>query len=334
MNYIGQKKFFGFQWHITNFCNLRCHHCYQEDFTKTADLDFKAIQKIINKITTALPETEILVNITGGEPFLHDAFYKILDHLEDKSNISAINLITNGLLLNQNITRIEEYKKIKELKISLEGNDCQTNDSIRGRGVFNRVVKNIMAIRNQTQKEIVLMFTLGSYNYKNLFLMLQFAKNIEADGIIVERFVPWGKGRMLKNQYLKKDEWEWVIRAIIQYMELDYSPLELLPYKAFHIELKKEIGLKGAPCNLGEESMALLPNGDVYPCRRFPTKIGNILVDEFYEIILRLKILKESLEKNLKGKCGNCQIKGCIGCRAIAYALTGDFYAEDPQCFR
>ena len=36
---------------------------------------------------------------------------------------------------------------------------------------------------------------------------------------------------------------------------------------------------------------------------------------------------------NLKGKCGCCEFRNvCMGCRARAYAATGDFMDEEPFC--
>jgi radical SAM protein with 4Fe4S-binding SPASM domain len=36
---------------------------------------------------------------------------------------------------------------------------------------------------------------------------------------------------------------------------------------------------------------------------------------------------------NLKGKCGYCEFRNiCMGCRARAFAATGDFLDEEPFC--
>ena len=36
---------------------------------------------------------------------------------------------------------------------------------------------------------------------------------------------------------------------------------------------------------------------------------------------------------NIKGKCGVCEFREvCGGSRARAYALTGDMFAEEPNC--
>jgi radical SAM protein with 4Fe4S-binding SPASM domain len=327
-------RHFGFQWHITDFCNQRCFHCYQDQFTHKNELQFRDIEKVIHKISDTLKDGDIVINITGGEPFLFSDIYRVLALLEDIENVKRLNIITNGLIFDSELSeRLKGLKKMKEIKISLEGGDAETNDRIRGRGVFDRVVMNIESAKKLTDKEIILMFTLGSYNFDNLEQMLSFSSDIGVDGVIIERFVPWGKGLFLKDQYLKKDEWFRVVETILNFTKLDYTPGELVAYKAFHIVFKNSIELKGALCNLGDESMALMPNGDVYPCRRFPTKIGNVVRDDFQEILLRLRILKDNIVENLKGKCANCKIEECFGCRAIAYALSGDFYAEDEQCF-
>ncbi|MDP2968527.1 MAG: hypothetical protein Q8P64_04890, partial [Deltaproteobacteria bacterium] len=31
---LAMKDTFHIQWHITNLCNLRCQHCYQDDFSR------------------------------------------------------------------------------------------------------------------------------------------------------------------------------------------------------------------------------------------------------------------------------------------------------------
>ncbi|MEO0184207.1 MAG: radical SAM protein, partial [candidate division WOR-3 bacterium] len=244
---------FGFQWHITNFCNLRCFHCYQDEFTSRDDLKLSDIERIVNRISDTLRDWEIAINITGGEPLLYPDIFKVLGLLEDTANVKRINIITNGLVLNDDvINKLNHMRKIKELKISLEGGDIETNNRIRGRGIFERLMHNIRSVQKDTNKEIVLMYTLGSYNYENLNEMLNLALNLSVNGVIIERFVPWGKGLFLKDQYLKKQEWCRVIEMIVQFAKLDYAPGELIPYKAFHIVLGEPIELKGALCNLGD----------------------------------------------------------------------------------
>jgi radical SAM protein with 4Fe4S-binding SPASM domain len=328
-------KEFGFQWHITNFCNLRCRHCYQDDFSARADLDTGTVQGIVERICSALPGRNIYINLTGGEPFLRKDLFDILEALEAHSQIREYNIITNALPLDRRkAERLETFRKLRQLKISLECSDSELNDSIRGRGSFRKILKNLDLLKELSTKIKVLMYTLGGYNYRRTAEMLEFSRAAGADAAILERFVPLGQGQGLKDSYIKADEWRSVIQDLVRFAGLDSTPEDLLPYKAFYVDLKNRREVHGALCNLGDESMALMPNGDVYPCRRLPVKIGNVLKDDFRDILLRLQLLRESLDKDVKGKCGGCGIENCNGCRAIAYSLTGDMYAEDPQCFK
>jgi len=327
-------KEFGFQWHITNLCNLRCRHCYQSDFTDDDDLSTEINKHIIKVISEHLPDQAVSINITGGEPLLRPDIFDIFDHLDDIGNIKEYNIITNAIPLNEKkIKRLETCIKLRQIKISLECSDSELNDKIRGKGSFKKIMANFELLKTLSTKQKVLMFTLGSYNYKSTRAMLDFSENAGAEAVIMERFVPQGQGEGMKEHYLKKEEWHDVIDAVITFAGLDANPQDLIMYRAFYIDLKKNKDVHGALCNLGDESMALMPNADIYPCRRTPVKIGNILSDDFGDILIRLKLLRDSFAKNLKDKCGSCTVPGCIGCRALCYALTGDLYEEDRQCY-
>lgn len=41
---------FYFQWHITDKCNLRCAHCYQENYTDSQDMPLEELKAIAFKL--------------------------------------------------------------------------------------------------------------------------------------------------------------------------------------------------------------------------------------------------------------------------------------------
>ncbi|NHZ87011.1 MAG: hypothetical protein GWP19_14255, partial [Planctomycetia bacterium] len=45
---------FYFQWHINERCNLRCAHCYQEEYNKTPELTLSHLKKTADQIFLAL----------------------------------------------------------------------------------------------------------------------------------------------------------------------------------------------------------------------------------------------------------------------------------------
>jgi radical SAM protein with 4Fe4S-binding SPASM domain len=83
----------------------------------------------------------------------------------------------------------------------------------------------------------------------------------------------------------------------------------------------------------GKSFVFVSRKGDVYPCGYFPLPVGNIRDKNFIEIWENAAQLRALRERNLKGKCGRCSYSSiCGGCRARAYAETGDFLGEDPAC--
>jgi radical SAM protein with 4Fe4S-binding SPASM domain len=107
------------------------------------------------------------------------------------------------------------------------------------------------------------------------------------------------------------------------------------PDRAKIPDVPLEIDL-GGMCSIGIDSLTILPDGTVLPCRRLPIPIGNLTNDSIFKIWYTSDLLWKIRNKNnLKGKCNKCElIPRCSGCRAIAYAVTGDYLAEDPQCWK
>ena len=77
------------QWHLTNRCNKRCSHCYQEGY-QNKEFTTEELLSIGNQYLELLDTYNRLyninckghINITGGEPFLHmDRIYDLLDNL-------------------------------------------------------------------------------------------------------------------------------------------------------------------------------------------------------------------------------------------------------------
>lgn len=74
--------------------------------------------------------------------------------------------------------------------------------------------------------------------------------------------------------------------------------------------------------------------GEVYPSGFLPIRAGNVREKSLKEIYMNSKIFVELKNPDmLKGKCGICEYRRiCGGSRARAYAMTGDYLAEEPRC--
>jgi len=329
------KNEFNFQWHITNLCNLRCRHCYQEDFSSKSDLEWSEIKSIVDNIISSLKEKDLStrIDLTGGEPFLKKELFLLLDYLSKLENVRGINIITNTTLINREISkRLKNYKKLKYIKVSLEGLDKISCSQIRGDSVF-RDVRDSIELLKEDNFSIILMYTILKRNVEQISEILDFCYKYNLEGVILERFIPLGRGEEIKDEVLDRDDWKRVLELILSILPFKYDLDDLLPYRAFWIRLSKSLKLLGAKCNIGD-TLCIMPNGNVFPCRRFNLPIGNLLKDSLKSILENSSLLKEIRDKNLlKGKCRICDIEDCIGCRAISYSLTGDCFSEDPQCW-
>jgi radical SAM protein with 4Fe4S-binding SPASM domain len=325
------------QWHITNFCNLRCRHCYQEDFSREADLPLAGLVRVAGNFLDAVARwgRRACIHLTGGEPLLQPDLFPLLKHLDRHPAVAELGIITNGLLLDSSAAeKLSSFPKLRKLKISLDGPEAETNDPIRAPGAFQRARQGLSSLPRNGRFEKILMFTVMKRNASRLFSFLQFAKKEGADGVILERFIPWGRGRGLEEGVLSPAEWRQFVESLYNFFGLELEENEVSPYQAFRIEFRgAEAELMGAPCVLGTDGLCVMPDGTVFPCRRFPLSIGNLCTDSLKEIWKKSEVLKKVRRKeNLKGRCGTCRIEGCTGCRSLAYALTGDYLAEDPHC--
>jgi radical SAM protein with 4Fe4S-binding SPASM domain len=74
--------------------------------------------------------------------------------------------------------------------------------------------------------------------------------------------------------------------------------------------------------------------GEVYPCGYLPVMAGDLRTQTFAEIWENSPVFRALRDDDgLKGKCGRCEFRHvCMGCRARAYAATGDYMDEEPFC--
>ena len=87
-------------------------------------------------------------------------------------------------------------------------------------------------------------------------------------------------------------------------------------------------------CLAGTGVCFISHQGEVYPCGYLPVVAGDLRQQTFAEIWENSPVFQQLRDThNLKGKCGRCEFRNiCLGCRARAFAATGDFLDEEPFC--
>lgn len=340
---------FYLQWHITNRCNYRCTHCYQTDYSDSEISlnDFITIaNNIFNTITSWGKNVDI--SLTGGEPFVRKDLFDILLFLNSSYSVKNIDILCNGTLINSKIIQfLKNIDKLKYIQVSLDGSTPLTHDKIRGNNAFNKALEGIrLLVKNGFRTKI--MFTLQRSNMHEVPSLIDLALNENIDGLTIERLVPTGSSKNRNDLVLSSNE----IKSIFEYVSkrsdqeynlgshiniLKYRPLWILidPCRTYSYSETPTMKDLGAICSIGLDGLCILPDATVLACRRLPIPIGNLIIDSFEKIWFTSALLLKIRDKgNLKGKCRNClYIPRCSGCRAMAYAITGDFLEEDPQCW-
>lgn len=326
---------FYFQWHITEKCNLCCKHCYHEDYLSKDELDENELLHIIDHIENTVKKwgKTASLSITGGEPLLRlNELEKIIVNIESKGHIYYYDILTNGTLLDENIVSLfNKSLKLRRVQLSLEGPDSAKNDKVRGDGSFNRILRGIQLLKSK-EIPVSVMVTLTKSNRQDIPEMVVLAEQLGLDYLTFERFIPEGRGSEIKDQILSREELKSAFELIGQLAQKG-SRVKILTYRPLFSLCGDGYG---AMCSVGTNALTIMHDGTVYPCRRLPLPLGNILKDGLFKIWYDSKILWEIRNcRNLHGKCNGCElIPVCRGCRAMAYYISGDYLAEDPQCWK
>jgi len=271
-----------------------------------------------------------------------------MEYLEENEHIWRIGILSNGTLIHEEIVEmLKHFQKLYYVQISLDGASKGANDFIRGKGSYKKAIDSLRLL-HKNGINTRLMFTVHKKNLQEVPSLIDLAIRERIDSLTIERFVPEGKGAEIKDWLLTKEEVHTLFQYVSHRADSEYqkgTSLKILKYRtlwanidpgrAKAVDVPLEIDL-GAMCSIGIDSLTILPDGTVLPCRRLPIPIGNLKTDSIFKIWYTSDLLWKIRNKNnLKGKCNGCDlIPRCGGCRAMAYACTGDYLAEDPQCWR
>jgi len=87
-------------------------------------------------------------------------------------------------------------------------------------------------------------------------------------------------------------------------------------------------------CLAGTGVCFISHEGEVFPCGYLPAIAGDLRKEKFADIWTNAKVFNDLRDTdNLKGKCGCCEFRNvCMGCRARAFAATGDYLDPEPFC--
>lgn len=337
-------------WELTTGCNLRCLHCRASatELMSPADLSYGQCCKVIDQLAEYAP---LILVLSGGEPLWRRDVFDIARYAASRN--LRVALATNGTLVDEAMAWRIRDAGIVRVAVSLDGADAHTHDSFRGHaGAFEAAIaalRHLKALGVSTQINT----SVARHNVHQLPAILALAQSLGVHAFHIFLLVPVGCGLTIADeQSIQGEEYERVLSWLYD-RSLD-SGLEIKATCAPHYyrilrQRRAEARRAGLPvpelpahgmqattrgCLAGSEVCFISHQGEVYPCGYLPVAAGDLRKQRFREVWETARVFKELRDPELlEGKCGACEFKRvCLGCRARAFGMTGNYLAEEPFC--
>jgi len=261
-------------------------------------------------------------DIVGGEPFLYPYLWEVLEHAKSIGLPVIIN--TNATTINrETVTTLKSCNPDVSIAVSLDGPNDTINDTIRGKGSFNKAMRGVELFKNK-DFPVLFMFIVNRLNWRVFDKYVELAIREGIQEIYVDRFIGVGRGE--KNLHfldMKSKEWCEALRIINEVVQA-YKP---------KIDFYVEESITGGECTAGRSHFSIGWDCIVVPCGHFkyykPFHLGNAATEPLKTIFDRgYKLMQTN-----PAKCAQCIkfAKQCGGgCKATALTMTGSANNPDP----
>ena len=335
--------------HVSHDCNLRCKYCFasQGDFGGAKEImNFEVGKAAIDYlIANSGNRRNLEIDFFGGEPLMNfDVVKQLVEYGRKVEKTRGKNIrftiTTNGVLLDD-----EKIKYINEnmhnVVLSLDGRK-EVNDNMRptvnNKGSYDIIAPKFKKLVSERPKDKYY-YIRGTFTRDNLDFsedVLHFAnegfKLTSVEPVVGEEENPYA----LREEDLPKvfEEYEKLADIYLQRQLEGWGE----KFNFFHFRMDLYRGpcmakrLRG--CGAGHEYMAVVPNGDIYPCHQFVGKDGYVL-GNVYDGLQNTEIPKDFRNTHVFSKptCAECWAKFFCsgGCHANNITLGGDL--ETPYEF-
>jgi selenobiotic family peptide radical SAM maturase len=318
---------FTLQWHITQECDLSCRHCY--DRSRRSPLVPEKGAEILRDLRAFCRERFVngQVSFTGGNPLLYDCFELLYRDAADLGLAAAIlgNPVPRGRLEGVLAIRPPAY-----FQVSLEGLPDH-NDAIRGKGNFDAVL-DFLGILRECGVFSAVMLTLTEANLDQVLPLAELLKG-RTDRFSFNRLATVGQGKDLVPA--DRAKYRAFLRSYLDeaagnpFLGRKDNLLNLVHHERGESPFG---GCTGFGCGAAFNFLALLPDGEVHACRKFPSPVGHVGRNSLGEIYGSPEARRYRM--GAKG-CAGCVIRPvCGGCLAVAQSMGLDAFSEtDPYCF-
>lgn len=336
-SHLGPRRLTELWLHTNNSCNLACSHCLVSsgpDGDKGLPTDV-----LLRAIVDARALGVHRFFFTGGEPFLRKDILALIDTaLEDPKAELAI--LTNGILFTP--SRIKELRQRDparlNIQVSLDGSTPETNDPIRGRGSFQRIVDGISTAVN-AGLSVTVSTVITEANAEDVPEVTRLVSRLGG----TTHHLLWlhKRGRADENGVDRTPSVERVIDVVRRCREVGRSVGVMVDnHEAVKTRLRYPAGTKRDLASAGISSLCIYSDGQVYPSAAMANvpalACGSILDRPLSNIWTSSTVARAFASSTVEDKaiCRTCPLKFLCGGGDIehAYFYGGSIAAHDPYC--
>jgi mycofactocin biosynthetic radical S-adenosylmethionine protein MftC len=268
------------------------------------------------------------INFGGGEPFMRTDFLDILDYAHAKNITTCVS--TNGTMLTDAVVERLVKMKLLYIQVSLDGAKVATNDAIRGKGTYHRILKALDLLTRTGFQNLSVNTVVTALNIGEIVDLYELGRNFGIKTRL-SRFRPSGNARSVWEEYhLDKGQ----LAELSSFLGTHRDVLTGDSFFSITPADRQELGLN--MCGAARMTLSVLPDGTVYPCAFLQDSIfqaGNITCQSLASIWRDAPILNK-LRGIRRESCESCaRFSICHGgCPAVAYFLTHALHHPDPEC--
>lgn len=273
------------QWDITSRCNLACIHCRSESFYGDRDLERDLSLDAVKSRLDVLYERGIRrIHFLGGEPFSRRDLPEIVSHATKQGIICSIN--TNGTLIDDERAHAIVEAGVFLLTFSIDGCDAATNDRIRGRGSFERIMRGVDAVkrarvRSGARTRMICCHVLMRPNFDRAEGMIDLCTEIGLDNLIYTNLRKMGGGarsydELALTEAEKLDVAERIARRLNsgRHCHVQIDIVSLLAKLYLNARYRLELFVERSGCDAVTGKGYAQPDGALFPCQDLATEIG------------------------------------------------------------
>ncbi len=278
---------------ITHRCNLKCNIC---EIRKDKPIGEYTLDEIKNLINEAIGWGVREFVLSGGEPFIREDIFEILDFVKEKNY--RIGVLTNGIILNEYfINKLLPYftSGSLSLSISLDALNPEIHDEIRGgKGAFKKTSAALEKLSRLKKRHRGINFNTISIilneNLEELLDLAVFLKSLNVNSIQFQPLLPNNlimKERKGGNKYWIPQERLAVLDAAIdKLLEFKKDNYLLVRNSENNLRLVKKyfrgyLSQGDVKCLYAAKTVLVANNGDVTTCFE---SYGNIRKDSLRKI--------------------------------------------------